>query len=178
MTTPLMETEHTGNPEHDAFLLLNTVWARHEPDDLIPVDPVYIAEALGINVFVADLEHDVSGMLMKAPGEDAVIYLKRGHSRNRQRFTCAHELGHYVRATDNGNPETLSIVEHRSLLAQAGTDTEEIYANKFAAALLMPAHIVRARWAAVAQPASLAAEFGVSTDAMNYRLINLGLKRP
>src|SRR3954467_13303562 len=138
------ETRHTGDPERDAQALLNTVWCPGGDMPPLPVDPIFIAQQLGIGVYIATLSEGVSGMLVKRPGQDPQIHLQSSDSRNRQRFTCAHELGHYVAA--EGKAETLEYVEHRALLASQGTKPDEIYANKFAAALLMPADAVRARW--------------------------------
>ncbi len=75
-------------------------------------------------------------MLVKRRGEDPEIYVHASDSLNRQRFTCAHELGHYVKRSAMGDEEW-EYVEHRALLASQGTDPEEVYANKFAAGLLM-----------------------------------------
>src|SRR5262249_13052228 len=101
---------------------------------------------------------------------------------NRQRFTCAHELGHYVKRSAAGD-DAWEYVEHRNLLASQGTNSEEIYANQFAASLLMPEEAVRklhdelkAQRGTPPPPAALAFEFGVSADAMQYRLVNLGLQ--
>jgi Zn-dependent peptidase ImmA (M78 family) len=65
------------------------------------------------------------------------------------------------------------------------TNQEEIAANAFAAALLMPAGWVRSAFENVVRNMSinteeelaevLAARFGVSRQAMHFRLINLGL---
>jgi Zn-dependent peptidase ImmA (M78 family) len=60
-------------------------------------------------------------------------------------------------------------------LASAGTDEREIFANQFAANLLMPESEVRSRWQRTASPVTLAAAFRVSQDAMSFRLRNLGL---
>ena len=61
------------------------------------------------------------------------------------------------------------------------TDREEVEANRFAAALLMPDHMVRswiARESFQTAPElveRLAKSFGVSKVAVNFRLVNLGL---
>lgn len=65
------------------------------------------------------------------------------------------------------------------------TDKEEIDANAFAAALLMPSGWVRSAFEAVVRNTAiktedelaelLASGFGVSRQAMQFRLINLGL---
>jgi Zn-dependent peptidase ImmA (M78 family) len=161
------------NPETDAQTLLRAAWGQQGAVPL-PVDPFKIAQKLGIKAFSATLDEGVSGMLIKRSGEDAEIYVHARDSSNRQRFTCAHELGHYVKRSGAGD-DAWEYVEHRNLLSSAGTDSEEIYANKFAAALLMPKDEVMSRFKQGGTAASLAAEFGVSADAMHFRLVNLEL---
>ncbi len=76
----------------------------------------------------------------------------------------------------------------RDKSAGQGTDRVEIDANTFAATLLMPEDMVRTqlrrRWEQdLSRPvdlvvADLAAEFDVSVQAMQFRLVNLGLADP
>jgi Zn-dependent peptidase ImmA (M78 family) len=142
-----------------------------------PVDPVYIAQGLGVQVYVAVLDEGVSGMLVKRPRLDPAIYLNRLDSDNRQRFTCAHELGHYVQRASSDD-DTWEYVDARGPAASKGTHPEEVYANQFAAALLMPREVV-ARFAKEGKPAAVMAyHFGVSVEAMNFRLRNLGISAP
>jgi Zn-dependent peptidase ImmA (M78 family) len=159
-----------GNPERDAEQLLETIWDGKR----LPVDPIQIARKLGVKVYTAGLDEGISGMLIKQLGEDPEIYVNSGDSRNRQRFTCAHELGHYVKHIAAGEEEWEHI-DYRDALTEEGTDPDEIYANKFAASLLMPRDEVK-RLSKEYGPAALAYEFGVSADAMNFRLVNLKLK--
>lgn len=163
-----------GNPESDAQQLLRTVWAPGGEAIPLPVDPFKIAQALGIKAYSADLADGVSGMLIKRAGEDPEIYVHASDSPNRQRFTCAHELGHYFRRSAAGDA-SWEYVERRDLLTSEGRDPEEIYANQFAASLLMPKEAVEEQCAEIS-PAALAYTFGVSADAMHFRLVNLGLK--
>ncbi len=164
-----------GNPEEDARQILTTVWAPGSDAQEIPlpVDPFIIAERLGVKAYSANLDRTVSGMLVKQPGEDPEIYVHASDSPNRQRFTCAHELGHYVKRSATGDAEW-EYVEHRDLLTSQGSDPEEIYANQFAASLLMPRERVEELHKDL-NTAALAYEFGVSAEAMYYRLVNLGL---
>jgi hypothetical protein len=164
------------NPEHEAKQILTTVWAPgKDPADIpLPVDPFQLASRLGLKAYAAGLSEGVSGMLVKRPGEDAEIYVHASDSSNRQRFTCAHELGHYVKRSATGDSEW-EYVEHRDLLTSQGRDPEEIFANQFAASLLMPRETVEELHAKLG-PTALAYEFGVSSDAMHYRLTNLGLR--
>jgi Zn-dependent peptidase ImmA (M78 family) len=170
--------EMTPSPEKTAAELLRTVWAPDGPP-AYPIDPGKIAEALGLKVYAADLQIDVSGMLVKKPARDPEIYVNGRDSKNRQRFSCAHELGHYIMRTSEeiqAPEEGWEYIDLRSPLSATGLDPDEVWANRFAAALLMPAGLVKAVHSEVKEPAALAYEFGVSSDAMNFRLQNLGLK--
>jgi Zn-dependent peptidase ImmA (M78 family) len=166
--------------ENGAQEILISSWRRDETSITLPVDPFEIAKNLGIKAYTANLDPGVSGMLIKLAGEDPEIYVEASDSPNRRRFTCAHEIGHYVKRSATGDKEW-EYVEHRDLLTSQGSNPEEIYANQFAASLLMPREQVQQR---IKEPANLAAEtallaaqFGVSEDAMRYRLINLDLLR-
>lgn len=161
--------------ERDARELLEEV-ARLDPRAAqLPIDPIRIADALGIDVYRARMEPGVSGTLSKVAGEDPAIYLNRLDSPNRQRFTCAHELGHYVKRTAHGDLASYDFVDRRDQLASTGLDPEEIYANQFAAALLMPEALVKQEHGKGIGPVRLALRFGVSDDAMGYRLKTLNL---
>ncbi|HXE46017.1 MAG TPA: ImmA/IrrE family metallo-endopeptidase [Conexibacter sp.] len=162
--------------EQAARDLLTTTW-RFNPDEGIcqlPISPSYIAERLGLKVHQAYLEPDVSGMLAKREGQDAEIYVNAGDSEARQRFSCAHELGHYVQRVSGNEDDSFGYIDRRGPTASQGTEPEEIFANQFAAELLMPAHFVR-KYAADLGPAGMAAKFGVSVGAMKIRFDTLGL---
>lgn len=175
ITSNLLAVEHTGSHERDAFVLLRAAWAPHYPDLPMPVDPVYIAQGLGLQVFTALLDEGVSGMLVKRPGVDPAIYLNRLDSENRRRFTCAHELGHYVKRATTDD-DTWEYVDQRGLGASSGKDVDEVYANGFAANLLMPREAVVRLVEERLTAAGMAYRFGVSVEAMNFRLENLCLK--
>jgi Zn-dependent peptidase ImmA (M78 family) len=147
-----------------------------------PVDPARIAEnALGIVIATTAMSPDMSGMLVREPGR-VVIGVNEGHSASRQRFTIAHELGHFH--LHKGRPMIIDSdvrVNFRDPVSSMATDREEIEANRFAAALLMPDHMVRS-WVVNGsfQTARdlvelLAKSFKVSKAAVNFRLVNLGL---
>lgn len=163
--------------ERDAQQLLQKAWWKDAMSQLrLPVDPFAIARELGVQVYVdRSLPPEVSGMLRKQAGySDPEILLNAADSRNRQRFTCAHELGHYTQRVKNGQDESWEYVDRRDPLSAQGLDPDEVYANQFAAELLMPRDVVRER-AAGSNAAALAVDFGVSGDAMRFRLDNLRL---
>lgn len=147
-----------------------------------PVKVEELARAQGAQVVRQRYEQgDVSGMLLREP-DRVIIGVNTSHAPVRQRFTIAHELGHLVlhrgRALILDTPVRVNFRDRTSSLA---TDREEMEANRFAAALLMPADLVVAE-ARKAPPGSvdalvgtLAKRFDVSTEAMSYRLVNLGI---
>lgn len=163
----------TQDPEAAAINLLMAVWSPNLSDAQLPIDPVFVANSLGISVYDAGIDPSVSGMLVKRAGSDPIIYLNTADSLNRRRFTCAHEIGHYVkRASDS--EESFEYVDHRDGRSAWGTDPEERFANSFAASLLMPRELVVDCHGAFTA-SGMAAKFGVSLEAMNNRLRNLGL---
>lgn len=148
--------------------LLEECW-----DGSLPIDPVRIAKALGVQVFNAPFKEEVSGALVKKEGKDPAIYLNRDDSKNRRRFTCAHELGHFIRRSDE--PEQFEYVDYRDDQSATGTIEEERFANGFAASLLMPRVAVEALHEEGLPDYRMALRFGVSREAMKFRLDNLGL---
>ncbi len=101
-----------------------------------------------------------------------VIVINSRERRVRQRFTIAHELGHYF----------LGHVG-KSFAEPGGRSRRERDAERFAACLLMPAAWVRRQWKAYAanyenRQAILADLFQVSSAALKRRVKELGLKGP
>ncbi|MCD2190990.1 ImmA/IrrE family metallo-endopeptidase [Actinomycetospora soli] len=152
----------------------------------VPVDVEQLAKSCGVDVVPQHFEDgDVSGMLLREDGVAPVIGVNTAHSRVRQRFTIAHELGHW-----SLHPGRLVIfdrpmrINRRDSVSAMATDREEIQANAFAAALLMPERLVRQRVSDLppaqrrdpeAAAGELARSFDVSRLAMSFRLVNLGL---
>jgi Zn-dependent peptidase ImmA (M78 family) len=151
-----------------------------------PVDVHRLAIDLNVEILLEKLDNDVSGVLLRLP-ERLVIAVNKEHPEPRQRFTIAHELGHL--RLHQGRP---LIVDHmvrarvsmRDSQSSLATEREEIDANRFAANLLMPEGLVHAAVEEVIEKKQsakqtikdLAQQFGVSDQAMEYRLTNLGLR--
>jgi Zn-dependent peptidase ImmA (M78 family) len=152
----------------EAAQLLEVAW----PQGIIPVDPVTIARGAGIRVLEAQLQEDTLGALLKTPGEDPTIVINETDAETRKRFTCAHELGHWVRRS---NDDEYSTVDLRSDLSRTGQDEEEIFANEFAASLLMPEKEFRVQHALGRNAVLLGIAFKVSAEAAEIRKKNLGL---
>jgi Zn-dependent peptidase ImmA (M78 family) len=146
---------------------------RETEMNVIPIDPVAVARAAGLRVKEVPLDGNTMGMLIKETGQDPTIMINESDGKNRRRFTCAHELGHYVRRSDATGEFTT--VDLRSDLSAQGVDEDEIYANEFAASLLMPDREVRRLLEEGRSDLEMAIRFGVSREAMQFRLKNLNL---
>jgi Zn-dependent peptidase ImmA (M78 family) len=133
-----------------------------------PVDVIAIAEAYGIRVKEVDGAEWDGAVDMGRPGEPPTIYVNSSSSATRQRFTIAHELGHFFLHGDRQRA-------FRDTFSSQGLHLHEIEANRFSAELLMPAHWVKA-YLRYESPIQLADRFNVSFQAMTIRLNTLGLR--
>jgi len=106
-----------------------------------PVKLGAIASDLGITVVVSDLPLAVSGMLIldKENRKTWTIKVNRHEHRNRQRFTIAHEIAHFVLHRDVIGNELVDDTFYRSGLSER----REFEANALAAEILMPWHLIK-----------------------------------
>jgi Zn-dependent peptidase ImmA (M78 family) len=161
-----MPTETRLQATEDANRILEIAW-KTEPVP-IPVDPIRIATTLGIAVFNQILDADIAGAIVKVDGGDPIILLNAADSPSRKRFTCAHEIGHFI-AHSNAYGD-YEFVDLRGVLATEVKDLEEAYANELAACLLLPASEVTRMVHNGDLPAQMAVRFGVSTEVISYRI--------
>ena len=152
----------------------------------VPVPIISICRAMGIDVFYSDFRRpNVSGAIVGKSGK-FTIYVRRSEPEPRQRFTVAHELGHYIlhladKAADLGYTDELPEKRYVAAFRSAHLGSEEEEANAFAAAILMPAKAIqsRASWAVDEDyddgARDLARQFHVSYAAMTRRLAELEL---
>lgn len=146
-----------------------------------PVKLDAIAKRLGITVKYEPFEEDISGVLYRDQKE-TIIGVNSLHHPNRQRFTIAHELGHFVlHEMDVHVDKGYRMVLRDSKSSQA-VDPAEIDANRFAAELLIPEKMIRVDAQQLVSDIedeaglqALARKYRVSTQAMAYRIANLGL---
>jgi len=153
--------------------------------DVADLDVEALARDNGAEIVRERLGEDVSGLLIREEGR-VIIGVNESHPASRQRFTIAHEIGHLLLHAGRPlvvDPVRINLRDSRSSLA---TDLEEIEANSFAAELLMPRALILRTFREMADAESrsleqikrdLAFGFGVSEQAMEYRLANLGLLR-
>lgn len=160
-----------------------------------PVQVEKIAEGLGLEVHVEPHEdQELSGALDRSQEGVRILWVNANHSTTRQRFTMAHEIGHFLLHDDlvhidrkfpsealKGQAAKTSHPFLRDALSSQATDKREIEANRFAATLLMPSELLAQHLKGHRLPlgnedvTKLATTFEVSSQAMTYRLINLGI---
>ncbi|MDX6654081.1 MAG: hypothetical protein QOH18_791 [Solirubrobacterales bacterium] len=153
----------------DAARLLKTTYRLRAP-----VDPIAIAQELGIQVAEAELDRDMLGGLVMKPGEEPEIFMNQLDLLIRRRFTCALELGHYVRSSPAINE--YSRVDRRGDRSQSEQDPETVYAEEFAACLLLPARDVKVMTELGVDELEMALRFQVSREIVQRRLNDLGLR--
>lgn len=157
--------------EEEAIIAALETLAGHW-DGSIPVQPQWIARVMGIEVIYEDLDSDVSGKIERKEGRSR-LHVSGSHREVRQRFTLAHELGHFVRMRDAG----FERLKYRSGRSERETSEDEAFADTFAAQLLMPEAAVRELFETGAEVAQMARELKVSRGAMVRRLRELGWHR-
>lgn len=142
------------------------------------VDVEALARECGLVVAYVDVEGKLSGQLY--PDMHEITLNTRGRSRVRQRFTLAHELGHWQlghHLLGELPPDTLGYAgAFEDEGSHEGRSPIEIEANTFAAELLMPGPWIRKipKPLSVGAPSSLAKTYGVSEQAMFYQLMRCG----
>lgn len=158
------------NPRDVAKVLLSEYWDRK-----LPIDPELFAKKLEIEVVRTEDLGNKSGYF---DGDSRKIYVNSTESLVRQRFTIAHELGHYCLGHGSSDRDTssrdwiLKLQENAPELAKRESD-----ANDFAGELLMPSLAVRyfVQQEKILSIDELRKRFNVSGMAMGIRLLRLGL---
>jgi len=147
-----------------------------------PVPVKRIAQSLGLEIQKQAFGDEVSGILIRE-GAKAIVGVNLSHHIHRQRFSIAHELGHFLlHEGDRIFIDRSYNVNLRSPTSSLGTDLEEIEANIFASVLLIPeqflAKDLEKEDIDIADPREigkiqrLAHRYRVSPQAMSLRLLN------
>jgi Zn-dependent peptidase ImmA (M78 family) len=156
---------------------------KHAP---VPIDR--IVQSLGIELKFDEVDDDLSGFLFRdTDGKKIVIGTNRNHHPNRQRFTIAHELGHFFlhkgQRVHLDEERVAFRINRRDSTSTKGEDDEEREANLLAAELLMPAKFLANDLKGKDLDLlgeddgflqKLADKYGVSSQALTFRLANLG----
>lgn len=106
-----------------------------------PVNIEKIANSLGITVKEIEFSKDeISGALkIKSKSGNPVIAVNKDHHKHRQRFTIAHEIGHFIlHNISNTHVDSENTYFRDANAVSTTVDVKELQANQFAAELLMP----------------------------------------
>jgi Zn-dependent peptidase ImmA (M78 family) len=110
-----------------------------------PFDVVNFGKRLGIKIVKSNFENfndKISGLIVRQNGQ-ITISVKAQDIEERQRFTVAHELGHFFlhnEYLDKG------LMDGVGLMRDGTVNNIENEANNFAANLLMPEGLFRGLW--------------------------------
>ena len=175
---PSAPTRYTDPRAHE---LRDRYLATFGGDEIpVPVESITV-DLLGLRIEEDDLG-DCSGMLI--PSERLILVnaaeaMSGDTPTRRHRFTIAHELGHWICHAQRGAVEEAPTYCRSQDISQDTDRDLEREANVFGAELLMPEAAVREAWAAVPDAAEVAARFGVSALAAQWRLYSFGVgERP
>lgn len=128
-----------------------------------------LIRALGLEVRIYDFGPvGIDGAAVTAGGRP-VIVVNEWLERPRRRFTLAHELGHYLLHRGRA-------VYYTCNSRTAGWMERE--ANEYAAQVLMPAQLLARAWPEIRSVRWMAKAFGVSSQAMEIRLGEIGFEGP
>lgn len=131
-----------------------------------PVPVEKISEKVGLKIVPFEFHNNLSAVLKK---KQSVIGVNKNHHPLRQRFSIAHELGHYLLGHEGHDDESF---------VDDGFDKpipHEKEANIFAASLLMPKRWVIEDAKKGIDIKRMAKLFLVSEQAMTIRLLELNL---
>ncbi|MEP7349416.1 MAG: ImmA/IrrE family metallo-endopeptidase [Sphingorhabdus sp.] len=141
------------------------------PFSVPPIPVIDIAENSGVDVVFADFGNAGGQVAGFCDFKSAKLYVNANDATNRQTFTIAHELGHWILHRDyfERHPDDYSILPR--LQSVLRSDPFEQEANDFAAKLLVPRRLILP--VKDAPVAELARIFAVSRMMMEIRLKNV-----
>lgn len=146
-------------------------FAQKNNIDLYPLDVSRLTILLGIKMRLEPLKGEDSGCLYKDnKSQEWIMLVNSLHHPNRQRFTIAHEIAHYLM-----HSKQLDFFKDEVFFRNGESNIIEIEANRFAAELLMPSEafsiFIKQKSTLVADIANY---FGVSAMAVRIRAQQLG----
>ncbi len=139
-----------------------------------PVKLGALAKELGLIVKLSTMKPGQSGQISKNNGQ-YVIRINRHETRERQRFTLAHEISHFLLHKDFIDDQ--GSITDNVLYRSRAPEQKEFEANRLAAELVMPRKLVETALSELGEIPSdeiigfMAEKFKVSEAAMEIRLI-------
>lgn len=146
------------------------------------IDIVQLANYCGVRVVGKDLSNDESAYISyNEENDEFTIYVNANHSKERQRFSIAHELAHYIEHKDK--IKELKQVDREGIHSLSRDEEEK--ADSIAADILMPESVfkesllklgIKEKIDIITENIvnSLAKEFNVSFVASILRIRSLG----
>ena len=146
------------------------------------IDIEAIAREYGVVVRAVVIPDDIAGILNREEGAGTSILVNECHSRERQRYTVAHQLGHYL-----CDPGVGIHIDTRTFWGRGSNESEmERRANEFARGVLIPEGDIQREWQERVGDGDIvdregdivgdmASHFGVSVSVIVIRVIELGL---
>ena len=110
-----------------------------------PVNIEKVAKSLGLEVKKIEFSKDeISGAIkIKGRSGKPIIAVNKNHHEHRQRFTIAHEIGHFVlHNINNVHVDSVDVYFRDSNASSTTENVRELQANQFAAELLMPRNLI------------------------------------
>jgi Zn-dependent peptidase ImmA (M78 family) len=133
-----------------------------------------LEERGGTQVLVLEMSEGIAGAYIAKP-DLPLIFVNGEQAVTRQRFTLAHEFGHFRMGH-------ASVIDEQAVIGGVPRDPKEVSANAFAAEFLMPRQGVKA-WATdhvrdqltLEHVVVFANEYGVSPQAARYAFAGAGV---
>lgn len=157
-------------------------------DPLAPLNPVELADALGIEVMdpsdVSGLSKSAlvkllfsessswSGLTIPLPNNKSVIILNPTHSRLRRNATLMEEICHIILAHE---PTTITLVDGESVALRSWDKTQEEEAYRVASSVLVPYGGLKTMIDAGLDSKKIAHHYHVSQDLVEFRIKINGL---
>lgn len=142
--------------------------------DSTPIDLDAIAKKLGLQIVPYEFPDSMSALFLIEEGIRA-IGVNKNHSMVRQRFSVAHELGHFVSGHEDFSHDNVEHIDREKKYLNRFHRMEE-EADEFAAELLMPEFLLNKDFSLLnGDIEALAKKYEVSQQAMTIQLINLKL---
>lgn len=172
MAISRIELADAGSPEKLVLLIL-----KHEPSLSIPVPVEDLARQLDIaDIHPLTTQGFEGGLLTDAERSTGFILVRENVFPPRERFTIAHELGHFLIPTHIPDQPGKFLCSRADLNRLAANEQDrrarmEVEANRFASLLLIPPPRLRQSLLKMGDPdlehvPALAREYKVSKEAM------------
>jgi len=142
--------------------------------DSAPVDLEAITKKLGLQIVPYEFPDSMSALFLIEERVRA-IGVNKNHPKVRQRFSVAHELGHFVSGHEDFSHDNVEHIDREKKYLNRFHRMEE-EADEFAAELLMPEFLLNKDFSLLnGDIEALAKKYEVSQQAMTIQLINLKL---